>query len=349
MANSAPVLTIGSFDGVHLGHAALVRTARAIAGDGPVVALAFDPHPTTILAPHRVPARLSVFDDRAALLVRSGADTVHRLEPTADLLALTPEGFIDRLVEQYAPAAFVEGPDFRFGAGRAGSVRTLETLGRQRGFRVDVVPPVEVDLNDQTLITASSTVARWLIARGRVADAGRVLGRPYELSGPVRRGDQRGRTIGVPTANVHPETEPPADGVYAGEAELPDGRTLPAAIHVGPRHTFDAPERTVEAHVVGWAGPVPEGGDEYGWTIRLRFIQWLRGQIRFAGVDALVEQMRRDLVRSAEVHARRAAGSYPPLPPAAGPRGTPHHGAPASPTGVGAGPTPRTAGQEATA
>ncbi|MFI4882804.1 MAG: riboflavin kinase, partial [Phycisphaerales bacterium JB064] len=222
------VLTVGVFDGVHRGHQGLIERARALADrqgdDARVVVLAFDPSPRAVLAPGRAPARLTGFEARADLLLEAGADEVLRLEPTPELLGLSPEAFVDEVLMPLGPIAVVEGPDFRFGAKRAGDAETLAGLGREHGFAVHVVPPVEVSLNDQSVVAASSSMTRWLLERGRVADAGRVLGRAYELCGEVVRGDQRGRTIGFPTANLRIDTMPPGDGVYACVATLDDGR-----------------------------------------------------------------------------------------------------------------------------
>lgn len=308
---SRTVVTIGNFDGVHLGHAALLREARRFAGTGGrVVALVFHPHPISVLRPDQTPAMLTAFENRAELLRQLGADDVIRLDPSAALLALTPEAFIDRVIAEHHPVAIVEGSDFRFGQGRAGDVETLRSIGRAKGFEVAVIDPVEAELSDQTIVTASSTIARWLAARGRVVDAGRVLGRNFEITGTVVRGDRRGREIGFPTANLETECLIPADGVYAGTARLPDGRELPAAIHVGPRATFDNETRTVEAFILNWRGPLVEGwagAEEYGWPLRLDFVAWLRDQAKFDGVAPLVEQIKRDVERTADIVARGSA------------------------------------------
>lgn len=298
------VVTIGNFDGVHLGHAALVHRARDLADRGGhrgrVVVLAFWPHPMTLLAPGRVPETVSTFAQRAAWLRDLGADLVEAIEPSREMLGRTPAEFVGWLVDRFGPDAIVEGTDFHFGKGRAGSVRTLAELGATNGFAVDVVPPVEVALTDQTIVVASSTIARWLIGHGRVTDAGRVLGRPYTVAGTVVRGDQRGRDLGFPTANLRVAQAIPGDGVYAGTAVLTDGRRFPAAIHVGPRATFDAMERTVEAYILEWRGPLDEGGAEYEWDLTLEFHCWMREQARFDGVEALVAQIGRDVARVRE-------------------------------------------------
>lgn len=297
------MLTIGVFDGVHLGHRALVERARELAdghgGGASVLAMAFDPSPRAVLDPDGAPPRLTGFEQRADLLLDAGADEVLRLEPSAELLGLSPERFVDDVLVPLHPAAVVEGPDFRFGVKRAGDVRTLAELGKSRGFLVRVVEPVEVSLNDQSVVAASSSRIRWLLHQGRVADAGRVLGRAYEMVGTVVRGDQRGRTIGFPTANLESEQMPPGDGVYACVARLEDGRSIAAAVNVGERPTFDGVQRRVEAHLIGFT---PEDSmPEYGWPLRLAFVSRLRDQVRFGGVQALTAQLARDVARANEI------------------------------------------------
>lgn len=295
-------LTIGNFDAVHIGHAALVARARELVGpSGRVVALVFDPHPLTRLRPEAAPPRLSTFDQRSARLHALGADTIERLDPDCGVLSLSPEQFVANLVEKYTPAAIVEGEDFHFGKARAGNVRTLAALGRVHGFACDVVPPVEVALTDATIVRASSSIVRWLVAHARVRDAALVLGRPYEVEGVVIRGDRRGRLIGCPTANLHTEQLLPADGVYAGVATLPDGRTLPAAVNVGTRPTFDGVGRRLEAHLLHAPAKAEcvEGLPEYGWRLRVEITRFVRDDLRFDSVEDLCAQMRRDLARCA--------------------------------------------------
>jgi riboflavin kinase/FMN adenylyltransferase len=298
-------VTIGNFDGVHVGHAALVRRARELAGPrGRVCVLAFDPHPFTRLRPEHAPARLSTFSQREAALLALGADEVVRLEPTDELLNTTAPRFVEWLVSRYGPRFVVEGEDFHFGKGREGNVRVLSELGKDAGFAVDVVPPVEVALGDDQIVRASSSIVRWLISHGRVSDAARVLGRPYELEGTVVKGDQRGRTIGFPTANLSTPCLLPADGVYAGVATLPDGTRLSAAVNVGVRPTFRGKERRLEAHLLG-AGQLPD----YDWPLRLKLIAWLREDLCFDDVDSLTRQIRRDCERTRAVLALRDAAS----------------------------------------
>ncbi len=320
------VVSIGTFDGVHRGHQALISRSRAIADAAPahaarVVALVFDPNPLESLRPELAPARLSHFSQREGWLRASGADEVVRLEPTPEVLGLSPEEFVRRTVERFHPIAFVEGDDFHFGRGRAGDNRVLAQLGSRFGFTVEVVPTVQVALSDQQLVPARSTVVRWLLGHGRARDAAVVLSRPHELIGTVVHGDRRGRVIGFPTANVATTTMVPGDGVYAGLAHLPDGSTLPAALSVGTKPTFDGSARTVEAHLLRtdagvehahWS-PLPSV-PEYGWPVRIQIIAWVREQVRFASLQLLKEQLSRDCARVAEIveHSRTPRADHRP-------------------------------------
>ena len=337
MAPTPAILTIGNFDGVHLGHAALVRRARDEARlcrggrvgaphggaqhhDTPsprIVAYVFDPHPLTLLRPEAAPPRLSTFEQRTTWLTHLGCDEVIRLEPTRDLLSQSPEAFIEHLLTRHAITAIIEGPDFRFGQGRAGDIATLRRLGDRHGFDVHIVEPVTVSLTDQSIIPASSSLARWLIAHGRVEDAAIVLGRACEIVGTVTRGEARGRTLGFPTANILAPTLLPADGIYAGEAMIPDGQRFAAAISVGTKPTFGGTDRTLEAMLLspstdGRASWRPARIEHaYDWPITLDITAWLRDQLRFASVDRLIEQMHRDCGRVMELAGSRACLAEP--------------------------------------
>jgi len=302
-------LTIGTFDGVHLGHQALIRRAAAIARANPgtkAVALVFEPNPLEVLRPEAAPARLSTFEQRRRWILEAGADQVVRLEATPQFLAMTAEEFIRRCVDDYRPVAFIEGGDFQFGRGRAGNIGMLAEHGRSKGFSVEIVPGFSVPLTDNQITPARSTIVRWLLSNGRARDAAIVLGRPYELEGTVVRGDQRGRTIGFPTANLDTPTMIPADGVYAGQAVLPDGRVRAAAVSIGSKPTFGTGARAVEAFVLG--GRL-DGLPEYGWTLGLRLLAWIREQVKFDSLGALVEQMERDCERCHEIASAAAIGT----------------------------------------
>lgn len=311
-------VTIGNFDGVHVGHRALIDRARAAVRpgvgatggtdktggeggtEGEVVALAFHPSPLTRLRPHTAPAEIEPWELRVKRLLAAGAGRVEMLSPTPALLGMTPETFVDWLVETHRPTVLVEGADFRFGKGRAGTVQTLRSLAGARGVRVEVVGPVMVSLCDQSEAPASSSLVRWLLGHGRVRDAAFVLGRAHELPGVVVPGDRLGRTIGFPTVNLRTASMTPGDGVYAGKATLPDGREVPAAIHVGGRPAVGSDEFRVEAHLLepaGGAWTPPAGMPESGWACTLRLIGRVRDVVPLDGLEALKAQIARDCVQ----------------------------------------------------
>lgn len=303
------IVSIGNFDGVHAGHAAILRRAGQLAGSlaavGGTTVLAFDPHTLTRLEPDRTPARLTTFEQRIHLLTQAGATTIERLQPTADLLALTPETFLERVIAKHNPRAIVEGADFRFGKDRAGTIDTLRDLCQPRGIEVHTVPPVAVGLSDNTTVTASSTIARWLLHRGRARDAWAVLTRPHRISGTVVQGDRRGRTIGYPTANIDTPNLIPADGVYATLATLPDGSTTTGALSVGTKPQFGEHARTAEVYLLGHK-PQPDtpnlpGLPEYGWPITLDLVGWVREQMTFPTLQGLLDQIERDCTRVANI------------------------------------------------
>ena len=308
------VVTIGNFDGVHEGHRALIARARQVAPTGGtparVTAVCFQPLPGEILNPAQEPGRLQSPLQRRACLRESGVDEVVELATTRELLATDPEDFIEDILERLSGAgvvgAFVEGPDFRFGKARTGSIETLRQHGQRAGFEVQVVEEVSVRLNDGLLVEARSSTIRRLLNLGRVEDAARMLGRPYRLSGEVVKGEQRGRDLGYPTANLlDGEQLLPGDGVYAARVILPDETVLPAAVSIGTKPTFEPTARLLEAHVLDWDGPM----DEYGWVMDVDLIRRLRGQEQYDGIEPLCEQIKRDCARTREMVLRQ----YPEL------------------------------------
>ena len=285
------VISIGNFDGVHLGHRSLVQRARELAGNGRVIAVTFEPHPTAVLRPESPLQRLSDPLTRRSLLVDAGVDDVRELAPEPELLGSTAEGFIQRLQGELSFDWIVEGADFRFARGRSAGIEELRAIGARSGFGVDVVEDRIVELEDRSRARVCSTLVRWLLARGRVVDAARALGRPYRLEGPVVSGDKRGRTIGFPTANLdHGVQLLPADGVYGGLAILPDGSRSAAAVSVGRKPTFGRHERIAEVHLIGHDGPV----DDYGWHLQVELLRWLREQYRFESVEDLLRRITLD-------------------------------------------------------
>ena len=295
---SGGAVTVGNFDGVHLGHRSLVRAARRWADrlGGPCVVVTFDPPPSAVLDPAAAKPSLTTLSQRADLLRAAGADAVAVLPTDATLLNLGPEAFVaDVLVGRFAARAVVEGANFRFGRDRAGDVAQLRVLGERYGLAVEAVPAVEVGGGP-----VSSSRVRTAVGAGDVALAADLLGRPHAVAGTVEAGAKRGRTLGFPTANVGGITTLlPRDGVYAVRATL-DGRTVPAAANVGPAPTFGVAARTVEVHLLDFAG------DLYGRPLEVAFVARLRDTRRFSGVEELKGQLAADVAA-----ARLALGERP--------------------------------------
>ena len=288
---------VGNFDGVHRGHRAVVAHARRRADElgVPLVAVTFDPHPMAVLRPDHAPSMLTTLDERAALLGEAGVDHVLAVPFDLGVAAWTPQAFVDRvLVDTLHARAVVVGANFRFGHRAAGDVAFLVAAGERAGFSAD---GVELDGGPQVW---SSTYVRTCLAAGDVAGAAEALGRPFTIRGVVVRGDQRGRELGYPTANVPTGglTAAPADGVYAGRLRrLDTGEDHPAAISVGTNPTFDGVrDRRVESYVIDRTDL-----ELYGVEVEVAFVDRLRGMVAFAGVDALVEQMADDVRRAREV------------------------------------------------
>lgn len=282
------VLTIGNFDGVHLGHRSLLEAAGDFARPHrrPVVALTFEPHPLRILRPEQAPPRLTTNQERAALLFDAGVETVIALRTDRDLLRLTAEEFVDGYVLPCLPRQIVEGPTFRFGRGRAGSSETMAALLAPHGCPVHVAPEQHTDDG----LPINSTAVRTALGDSAVEQAAELLGRIYRITGWVRRGEGRGGPLGFPTANLAEVPQlVPGFGVYAGVAQTMDGGWYPAAINVGPQPTFAGQEARIEAHLLDFDGDLREQ------LLGLYFVRCLRGQVRFDGVEGLQTQLRRDI------------------------------------------------------
>jgi riboflavin kinase/FMN adenylyltransferase len=311
---SPSVITIGNFDGVHLGHRALIARCAQIAREqqARVVAITFDPSPAQVLGPGPSPAKLMDLPTRLATIRAAGADEVVVLRPDRALLSLSAESFVlERLLPMH-PVAIVEGADFHFGKGRAGDVAVLSTLGQSHGFVAEVVPAATAVLENLHIVTVSSTFIRWLLKMGRVTDAAACLGGWFALGGEVCHGDQKGRTLNVPTANVDPSKSPdlalPGDGVYAAVATLADGSSHAAAVSIGIKPTFAGKARLVEAHLLDFQG------DLYGQTIRLSFRRWLREQMHFPSVTTLKEQLQRDIALARRMQSQGILADDAPWP-----------------------------------
>ena len=295
----SPAVAIGNFDGVHLGHRALLEECLRItrASGGEVVALTFDPHPARFFAPSLAPPMLTPLGRRIELLQEAGAQLV-LVEPfTAELAGMLAEDFVEKvLAKDIGARHVVVGSDFSFGRDRRGNTGLLVNAGRAVGIGVSVVPQVTA-----SGLVCSSTKIREFVLEGRVEGASLLLGRPFEIDGKVVRGAGRGRTLGVPTINLAYVGEIlPRPGVYAGRARCIEGDPtwLTAAISIGSNPTFTKPgdpEVLIEAHLLDFAG------DLYDTSMRLAFVAHLREQRRYASVDELVAAIQSDIGRTREI------------------------------------------------
>ncbi|WP_188783100.1 bifunctional riboflavin kinase/FAD synthetase [Nocardioides phosphati] len=295
------VVTIGNFDGVHLGHQHVVARAREVAaaqGVDHVVAVTFDPHPMAVLRPDHAPVMLSTLDERLRLLGEAGADDVLVLPFSREIASWTPEEFVQRvIVDALHARGVVVGANFRYGNRAAGDVHDLAESGKSHDFVVDAVA---LDGGPQVW---SSTYVRSCLAAGDVSGAAEALGRPFTVRGVVVKGDQRGRELGFPTANVPTPADAaaPCDGVYAGTlTRLDTGKCFPAAISVGTNPTFDGVVgRRVESYVLDQTDL-----DLYGVEVEVAFREHLRGMVKFEGIEKLVETMHDDVRRTRELLGR---------------------------------------------
>jgi riboflavin kinase/FMN adenylyltransferase len=292
-------VVIGNFDGVHRGHQHVVRRGRELADASglTLVAVTFEPHPMAVLRPDHAPVMLSTLEQRADLLREAGADAVLALPFDRDMASWSPDEFAGRvLVTTLHAAAVVVGANFRYGCKAAGDVACLGAYGHDHDFSVEGIP---LDGGPQVW---SSTYVRTCIASGDVAGAAEALGRPYAVRGIVVKGDQRGRELGFPTANVpaDAQTAVPPDGVYAGWLTRCDtGERFPAAISVGTNPTFEGVVgRRVESYVLDRTDL-----DLYGVEVEVGFVEHLRGMVAYTGIEPLIEQMHADVERTREILA----------------------------------------------
>jgi len=310
------VVTIGVYDGVHRGHHAVLRLVRELADARGLAAvcITFDRHPAEIVRPDSAPRLLTTPEQKLELLAATGyLDVVHVLRFDEERSRESAEDFVQEVLVDAANArVIVVGADFHFGRARGGSVEMLQRVGREFGFEV-----LGVGLEAAPGGTVySSTNTRALLAAGDVAGAARMLGRPHEVRGTVHQGDQRGRELGFPTANVAVPARCmlPADGIYAGVFVAEDGEERVTAISLGRRPTFYEHQDAslLEAHVLDFSG------DLYGQAVSVRFVERLRGEVRFESVDALVAQMRRDVDDTRRI-VGAAPGASPGSPPGSPP------------------------------
>lgn len=286
-------IAIGVFDGVHVGHQALIRQAAEHAKQrgGTALAATFDPLPIQALAPGAPPSALSDAEGRVRLLHAAGADNVVVFHFTKELAAMSADEFMRRLAAAGEVRQIFVGEDFQFGHDRGGNVRTLAAAGPTHGFEVVVASPVK-----QAGEVVSSTRIRNALLAGDVENAARLLGRPYTVRGTVVHGAKRGRALGFPTLNlaVPPERLLPRDGIYAMTVNVRDEHVA-AAASLGVRPTFGGGDRVLEAYLLDWQG------DVYGDVIEAAFVKRIRDELRFASAEELSEQIARD------VEATRAA------------------------------------------
>jgi riboflavin kinase / FMN adenylyltransferase len=281
------IVALGNFDGFHLGHQAVVGRAieRARAEGRPAIVATFDPHPKRFFRPDSDSFRLTTLDQRQALFAQAGADAMLVFPFDAALAALGARAFAeDRLVGAIGAGGVVTGSDFTFGKGREGDVAMLAALGAELGYSADVVPPVTLAGE-----TVSSSRIREHLREGRPRDAARLLTRPFTIRGEVIGGDQRGRELGYPTANMRLANYlRPAYGIYAVRAALPDGRVLDGVANLGIRPSFDPPVELLESYFFDFSG------DLYGQVLDVALIDYIRPEAKFTDMDALIAQMDRD-------------------------------------------------------
>ena len=287
-----PVVTIGNFDGLHIGHQMIIKSAvqRAKVINGTSIVYTFEPHPIAVLAPHKSPPIITTFAEKAALLKkRSGIDFLVREKFTKKFASLTSEEFIRTILyERFHPREILVGHDYSFGKNREGSVSLLKKLGKELGFTVWVMRDIRIDN-----IHVRSTTIRNFIRKGDVYEASRLLGRPYTLPGMVVTGLQRG--IGFPTANLQPDKDlVPANGIYAIRVETPYGK-YDGVVNIGTCPTFGANQQTIEAHLFDFSKNL------YGKKISLQFIERLRGEKKFCDAKILAVQIEKDIQKARKI------------------------------------------------
>lgn len=298
-------LTIGNFDGVHLGHKKIIGAGRQTAAKFkcPLAVMTFDPHPAVILHPEKKPQLLTPLPLKKFLLESAGVDYLIILKDSYDLLTLSPADFVDDfLKDTVSPRFVVEGNDFHFGYGRSGDVQILAEFGKKFGFDVFIIEPQLVKI-DNNLTRVSSTLIRHLLHNGNVANAAMALGRPYRLMGRVVRGRGLGARLGYPTANIEPDQQIiPADGVYAGFVSVADDieklckldEKIPAVFSLGRAKTFisDHP-LLIEAHILN-----KKAFDLYDKFLAMDFVDFIRHQQRFESEEELKKQIKKDCQKS---------------------------------------------------
>jgi len=285
-------VAIGNFDGVHLGHRSVIDLARQAMPDAPLGVLTFEPHPRSYFAPDAPPFRLMNADARASRLEKLGVDKLYELNFNAALAGLTPEAFAkDIIADGLGLKHVVVGADFRFGKDRAGGAEDLERFGRELGFDVTIAPLLE-----QSDETVSSTAIRTALSEGRPRDAAAMLGHWHRIEGTVIGGEQRGRELGYPTANISiAGLHQPAFGVYAVLVDVLNGPHVgsyhgAASLGIHPMFGVDTPN--LEPHIFDFSG------DLYGARVSVGLVEFLRPELKFDGLESLIAQIEADCARS---------------------------------------------------
>lgn len=293
----AGAIAIGNYDGVHLGHARIVRRLLAHAEHvgGLATIFTFEPHPVRLLRPAEAPPPLTWLNRKAELLEALGVHAMVAYPTDEAFLALSPRAFFDQIVVgRLAAKAIVEGPNFFFGHNRQGNIGTLDEYARGAGIELEIVPPLEIGGE----VVSSSRVRR-LVAAGLVDEARGLLTEPYRIRGLVTHGAGRGARLGFPTANVAGiDTLVPGTGVYAGRAIVSGGACWPAAVHIGPNPTFSEQALKVEVHLIGFEGSL------YGQPLEVDLLSRLRDVVPFADVSALREQLKHDVACARDLAAK---------------------------------------------
>lgn len=302
------VLTIGNFDGLHIGHQKIMQAARDIASqkNTQLIVMTFDPHPVAILHPEKAPERLACLEYKKYLFAEQGVDILLLLKDDKELMELSAKEFIENfLVEKIAPSVVVEGDDFHFGANRSGNVNTLTFMGTENGFETVIVEPVNVKLSIGASVKVSSTIIRNLLIEGKVSDVAGALGRCYKLEGKVISGRGKGRELGFPTANLSKTNQlVPAEGVYAGRVQIADtqvglfdAEAQNAIFSIGTTRTYGSENPLlIEAHILD-----KKVGDLKGRFMAMDFVDRIREQRQFDNEKQLSEQIAKDCITSQNI------------------------------------------------
>jgi len=295
------LLTIGVFDGVHLGHRHLIRKLTRRAAEGNLLSgvVTFSSNPKAVLSHRTKLARLTTLEERASLLKSLGVDLVIPLTFTTEVAALSAREFVLYLKKYLKMRGLVIGPNFALGRGREGNAATLQSLGQELGFTVEVVKPLMLESS-----LVSSTAVREALARGDMKTTAKLLGRYFSLSGPVAEGVERGHILGFPTANIQVDHEQalPEDGVYATLGHVGD-KVYQSVTNIGVKPTFGKGERTVEVHLFDFSG------DLYGQKLTIELVERLRAEMKFAGPEELSAQIKNDVEQAKKILKKTLAGA----------------------------------------